>query len=231
MPKLKVSKKDVKIKIGLTTVEPSTQSKIITPDIVDKTVLPDDGIFALSRVTVEAVTSKIDNNIKPENIKGGVKILGVEGNIEEVFFDSYYGFGYKKEFVCEKGYVVSNIFRSCSHLEKISFPKCEFSFPNNTASDFCSYNSALKEIYAPLAKSFGHYVFRGNTALEKVQLGSIGHPVNSIAVYTFSKCTSPFILTIFVDDNATIPLDGSPFEAKNATIIYRSATTGEVLTV
>ncbi len=82
-----------------------------------------------------------------------------------------------------------------------------------------------------MAKSFGHYVFRGNTALEKVQLGSIGHPVNGMALYTFSKCTSPFILTIFVDDNATIPLDGSPFDAKNATIIYRSATTGEVLTV
>ena len=46
-------------------------------------VIADEGIFALSKVTVEAVTSEIDNNIQSENIKNGVSILGVTGTLEE----------------------------------------------------------------------------------------------------------------------------------------------------
>ena len=34
-------------------------------------------------LTVEAVTNEIDENIKPENIKKGINILGIEGNVQE----------------------------------------------------------------------------------------------------------------------------------------------------
>lgn len=56
------------------------QSKTATPSTSSQTILPDTG-YTLSSVTVNAVTSSIDNNIKANNIKEGVSILGVEGSI------------------------------------------------------------------------------------------------------------------------------------------------------
>lgn len=52
------------------TVTPTTSQQIITP------TSPKNGF---TQVTVNAVTSAIDNNIKTENIKSGVTILGVSG--------------------------------------------------------------------------------------------------------------------------------------------------------
>ena len=56
------------------------QSKTATPTTFSQIILPDEG-YTLSSVTVNAVTSSIDSDIKAENIKEGVSILGVEGNI------------------------------------------------------------------------------------------------------------------------------------------------------
>ena len=64
-------------------VSPTTQEKSITPTKEVQEVKPDEGIFALSKVTVEAVTNKIDENITSENIKSGVFILGVEGELKD----------------------------------------------------------------------------------------------------------------------------------------------------
>ena len=54
-------------------VQPSTVEQIITPS--------EGSVF--SRGTVKAVTSTIDNNIQPENIREGVTVLGVEGTLIE----------------------------------------------------------------------------------------------------------------------------------------------------
>ena len=55
------------------TISPSTSQIIRTPS---------SGKNGISKVTVEAVTSAIDSNIKPENIVKNVTILGVTGNVE-----------------------------------------------------------------------------------------------------------------------------------------------------
>ena len=57
------------------------QEKTVTPTTSQQIVEPDTG-YELSKVTVNAVTSSIDANIQPENIKDGVTILGVEGTYE-----------------------------------------------------------------------------------------------------------------------------------------------------
>ena len=57
------------------------QSKTATPTTSSQIILPDEG-YTLSSVTVNAVTSSIDSDIKAENIKKGVSILGVEGSIK-----------------------------------------------------------------------------------------------------------------------------------------------------
>ena len=53
----------------------------VQPTTTDQRITPREG-YAFGGGTVRAVTSEIDNNIKPENIKEGVTILGVEGTIE-----------------------------------------------------------------------------------------------------------------------------------------------------
>ena len=57
------------------------QEKEIIPTTEDIEVLPD-GYATLSKVLVKGVTSNIDENIKPLNIRSGITILGVEGNLE-----------------------------------------------------------------------------------------------------------------------------------------------------
>lgn len=57
------------------------QEKVVEPRKEDVVVLPDDAMKVLSKVTVKGVTADIDENIKAENIKLGVNILGIEGNV------------------------------------------------------------------------------------------------------------------------------------------------------
>ena len=56
---------------------------IVSPAKWDITLKPDNKHTGLGTVTVNAVTSSIDSNIQPENIKQGVSILGVEGTLRE----------------------------------------------------------------------------------------------------------------------------------------------------
>ena len=56
------------------------QDKTITPTVEEQIVFPDDDYNGLNKVTINAVTNEIDENIKSENIKNGVDILGVTGN-------------------------------------------------------------------------------------------------------------------------------------------------------
>lgn len=67
---------------GVEVITPNTQSKTIEPKTIEQTITPDEGVFALSSVTVNPVTNNIDENIKAENIKKGTSILGVEGTLE-----------------------------------------------------------------------------------------------------------------------------------------------------
>lgn len=50
-----VDKKEVNIELDIKTVAPSTQSKTIIPTKETQIVEPDDGVFALSRITVESI--------------------------------------------------------------------------------------------------------------------------------------------------------------------------------
>ena len=68
-----------KLNLDVEYVYPDLQEKSVKPKTEAQTVVPDEGYYGLSEVTVDAVTSDIDSNIKPENIVKGIDILGVEG--------------------------------------------------------------------------------------------------------------------------------------------------------
>lgn len=61
---------------------PSLQNKTVNPSTSQQTVQADSGYDGLDTVTVNAVTSSIDNNIQSGNIKKDVVILGVTGSYE-----------------------------------------------------------------------------------------------------------------------------------------------------
>ena len=60
-------------------VELQGEEKTIIPSTTQQIIVPSDGKNGMTRLTVEAVDSSIDENIKPENIKEGTNILGVDG--------------------------------------------------------------------------------------------------------------------------------------------------------
>lgn len=64
--------------------QPHLQTKTVSPTISQQVVQPDSGYDGLSRVTVNAVTAAIDNNIVASNIKSGVSILGVTGSLPTI---------------------------------------------------------------------------------------------------------------------------------------------------
>jgi hypothetical protein len=89
---------------------------------------------------------------------------------------------------------------------------------------------ALKRLVLPSLTAANTFVASGCTALEQAQLGSVGNAVTALSQYTFSGDTQAGLtITIYVADNEALPLANSPWGAANATIIYRSSTTGEVL--
>ena len=63
--------------------EPILQNKTVNPSTGEQIITADSGYDGLGNVTINAVTSSIDSNIKADNIKQGITILGVEGTLEQ----------------------------------------------------------------------------------------------------------------------------------------------------
>lgn len=121
--------------------------------------------------------------------------------------------------------------RYCSELEQIT----AVGVPGAMGGGYGDYLSDCPKLKKAVLPSFGSsstFVFRNDAALEEAQLGNVGKGVTSLAKYTFSGCTNAnLVITIYVADTTEIPLAEQPWGATNATIIYRSSTTGEVRTV
>lgn len=71
-----------KLNNAVVKVYPELQEKKVTPKTIIQEVEPDEGTYGLSKVIVDKVTNEIDENIISANIKAGINILGVSGNLE-----------------------------------------------------------------------------------------------------------------------------------------------------
>lgn len=65
---------------GVLGALPELQEKVATPSGLQQVITADSTYDGLSKVTVEAVTASVDSDIKSENIRSGINILGVTGN-------------------------------------------------------------------------------------------------------------------------------------------------------
>ena len=76
--------------LGVTgeAIELKGEEITVYPDIVEQIITPSTGYNAITNITVNPVTSGIDNNIIANNIREGITILGVEGNITELISQS-----------------------------------------------------------------------------------------------------------------------------------------------
>ena len=70
---------------SIVTVEAATlEDRTVEPSISKHILYPREGNYGIKSVTLNPVTSAIDENIRPENIVQGVTILGVEGTMEKL---------------------------------------------------------------------------------------------------------------------------------------------------
>ena len=70
----------VNLQINVPGQQINNQNKTVIPTTSQQVISADQGYTGLGNVTVNAVTSSIDQNIVAGNIKDGVSILGVTGN-------------------------------------------------------------------------------------------------------------------------------------------------------
>lgn len=85
---------------GTITVDaytPVTETVTITPQRQAARYLPSPDVDGYREVTVQGVTSDIDQNIKPENIKKDVEILGVTGTLESGGGDNGFSLIFRSE--------------------------------------------------------------------------------------------------------------------------------------
>lgn len=68
---------------NISGANPILQEVVVQPSINEQIITPSADYDGLSQVKIGAVTSSIDSDIKPENIKKGISILGVQGTLEQ----------------------------------------------------------------------------------------------------------------------------------------------------
>lgn len=114
--------------------------------------------------------------------------------------------------------IASYAFHGCSKLAAIDLPSA-----TTVAGYAFSYCTVLKSAILPQVTGFTENQTFGNcTALETVQLGSVGHPVSALTANTFNACTQTG-LTITVYTTGGAELANAPWGATNAMIIYKEA--------
>lgn len=122
-------------------------------------------------------------------------------------------------------------FCETNSMVEYNFPNAEFPEQGIGRRVFC-YCNTLKRIFLPKASGAfggGYFIIQNCTALESVQMGSVGYTITNIGLYAFQNCTqSGLTITIYtVGDNADRIVTAIRYYATSATIIIKASETTE----
>lgn len=226
-----IDNQQIPTKVKVEVPEPKLQSKTVTPTTSKQTITNDEGYDGLSQVVVNAVNSSIDNNIKPENIKRNVNILGVTGEYETrydmddtpstglvteippaMFFDYYVYEGYTGNSPRYNTIQYKNVtrigdsaFNGCNFYHGV-FNNCE------AIGAYGIMNTPVKTLSIPKVKTLGYCALADNQYLQILDFHQLTH-MNASA---FSGCSSLNTLIIRTTSKvctmAINSVDPSPFE-------------------
>ena len=186
--------------------EKPEESFNVQPTTAEQTITPTAG-SVFSGGTVRAVTSSIDSNIQPENIKEGVSILGVAGTLSggggsDVFIvPPEQGFAYSKFTEIPSNYDfrefsnvtdASYLFYYCSNLTTI--PQIDFSSVTNASRIFytCNNLTTIPQIdFSSVTNASSMFYKCGKlTTIPQLNLSSVTN-ANSMFNYCTSLTTVP----------------------------------------
>ena len=169
------------------------QEKTVTPSAEGQVVKPDDDYDGLSKVIVEG-----DEDLKPENIKLGVNIFGVEGeySVEDSIITRSIDGIYVNRSITSIG---SSAFYGCTSLTAVSFPACTIINPGAFA-DCTLLTSVSFPVCTSIASKAGAIVpagpFQSCTSLTSVSFpactligGNAFDGCKALTSVSFPACT------------------------------------------
>ena len=196
------------------------QTKTVDSSTVTQVVRADTG-YELESVTVNPVTSSIDSNITPENIRKDTTILGVTGTLEEgggkaspdyVTFRQYTGTSLDLSWLDTSNITdMTSMFENCSSLTSLDVSG--FNTSNATDMTLMFYN--CKNLTSLDVSSF-------NTSKVTRMRNTFGYLENisslDVSLFDTSKVTS--MEQMFLNCSKLTSIDLSNFNTSNVTRMY-----------
>lgn len=200
-----------------------------------------EGIGVATPSTPASIESAVDGLIADANEATGesdtnlTDAVGslIAGQHEQVYYNAY-NVGYTRHTVATGTTValLNGQFKGAQYMESIEMPNFVQSGAGGIGGLFLGCTN-LKRVFLPKVTGLKRTMFENCTALEQVQIGSIGYPVTDTSSFpAFSDNHAEIIMYVDAATLADIPEDvigNAPWGATHATIIYRNSTTGEVI--